>query len=218
MRAWKRLFVDADGTGAELLKGEPRDHPPRREALQHPDGSPRQHQAVRFRHLRPTGRLDCQDEGRRMPAVHGGTPSIFRPAKLICSFFSPRVSPRSPSESIRSPRRAATTSGATSGRSASRSSKFQPASSRILSGTRCSTSSLRSDISREASDGCHFSFFILLQVVHGDAPKLISNYTKSTVSTSKKGNLIQECPYSEEFVNLVNTWYIESSRSAVYVV
>lgn len=53
----------------------------------------------------------------------------------------------------------------------------------------------------------------LTQVVHGDPPKLISNYAKSATSApSKKGNLIQECPYSEEFVNLVNTCMQKEAR------
>ena len=44
------LLSDADG--AELPEGEAEDHPPRREALQHPARQARKHEAVRFRHLR----------------------------------------------------------------------------------------------------------------------------------------------------------------------
>jgi mitogen-activated protein kinase kinase 4 len=46
------------------------------------------------------------------------------------------------------------------------------------------------------------------KVVHGDPPRLISSYSKSPTNNagSKNGNLIQECPFSDEFVNLVNTW------------
>merc|ERR1712071_441743 len=51
----------------------------------------------------------------------------------------------------------------------------------------------------------------LTQVVHGDPPRLISSYGKSSTnntSSTKNGNLIQEGPFSGEFVNLVNTWYV----------
>lgn len=46
------------------------------------------------------------------------------------------------------------------------------------------------------------------QLTHGDPPRLISSYSKSPTNNagSKNGNLIQECPFSDEFVNLVNTW------------
>lgn len=54
----------------------------------------------------------------------------------------------------------------------------------------------------------------LTQVVHGEPPRLISSYGKGPAnsSTSKNGNLIQECPFSEEFVNLVNTCMQKEAR------
>lgn len=56
-----------------------------------------------------------------------------------------------------------------------------------------------------------------LQVVHGDPPRLVSSYSKSPThqaDSSKNGNLIQEGPFSEEFVNLVNTWCEPTSFTA----
>lgn len=54
----------------------------------------------------------------------------------------------------------------------------------------------------------------LTQVVHGDPPRLISSYSKNPTnnSSSKNGNLVQECPFSDEFVNLVNTCMQKDAR------
>jgi len=55
----------------------------------------------------------------------------------------------------------------------------------------------------------------LTQVVHGDPPRLISSYWKSSTnntSSTKNGNLIQEGPFSDEFVNLVNTCMQKEAR------
>jgi len=55
----------------------------------------------------------------------------------------------------------------------------------------------------------------LTQVVHGDPPRLISSYGKSSTnntSSTKNGNLIQEGPFSDEFVNLVNTCMQKEAR------
>jgi len=54
----------------------------------------------------------------------------------------------------------------------------------------------------------------LTQVVHGDPPRLISSYGRSPnhADSSKNGNLIQEGPFSDEFVNLVNTCMQKEAR------
>jgi hypothetical protein len=51
--------------------GEAEDHPSGRETEQHPPGQDGRHEALRLRHLGPAGGQHCQDQGRRLSALHG---------------------------------------------------------------------------------------------------------------------------------------------------
>ncbi len=60
-------FLDRHFFGA----GEAEDHPSGRETEQHPAGQDGRHEALRLWHLGPAGGQHCQDQGRRLPALHG---------------------------------------------------------------------------------------------------------------------------------------------------